>query len=146
MNVQHAKRFSFVPVQVLVMHFVRPADSAHIRVARMREPFETLMDDHIMHEEVSKSIRHHAKSYSLQPVYTFQRAEKNTQKAGNSEDDEEGIVLFKKARFGIVMIFVQVPEKSMHYVFMGSPGDGLHDNESAKEYCYVNEPLHLSVL
>jgi hypothetical protein len=112
----------------------------------MCEPFEALMNDHIVHEKVSKTIRHYAEANGLQPVHALKRAKKNAQKTGYGKDDKEGIVLFKKTGFGIVMVFVQVPQEPVHHEFMCCPGDSLHDAEGANEYRYVYKPVHTSVL
>jgi hypothetical protein len=65
------------------------------------------------------------------------------QDTGYSENDEEGIVLFKKSGLCPVMILVQVPQKTMHHKFMGTPGESLHDNECSDEDEYIIKYLHL---
>src|SRR5688572_6102072 len=120
-----------------MMHFVRPAYGAHISIIGAGKPFKALVNDHIVHHEISKAIGHYAKAYCLQPVHFAQCTEKNTKKARHREDDEEGIVLFKKTGLRLMMILVQVPEQTMHDVFMRKPGNAFHDNESANQYGYV---------
>jgi hypothetical protein len=58
-------------------------------------------------------------------------AKKDQQHAGNSKDDKEAIVLFKKTRFNLVMIAMQNPKKAMHNETMGEPGNTFHQNESS---------------
>ncbi len=74
-----------------------PAYGADISIAGPAEPFEALVDDHIVDEEISKAIGHHPKSDGLQPIYFIEGAKQDTKETGNGEDDKEGIVLFKEA-------------------------------------------------
>src|SRR5688572_16719353 len=55
---QHTERFAFVFIQVPVMHFVRPPDRSYISIVRSREPFETLVNDHIVYQEIRSSVCH----------------------------------------------------------------------------------------
>jgi hypothetical protein len=49
--------------------------------------------------------------------------------ARNGENKEESIVFFEEAWFYLVVVFVEVPKKSMHHIFMGEPGGKLHEKE-----------------
>src|SRR5689334_5510346 len=99
MHHQHAKAFSFMTVQMLVMHFMRPADRPYISIPAFGKPFETLMGDHIMHQEISRPIRHDTKTDRLHPPNKIKCTKKYQQKTGHSKDDKEPIILFKKTRF-----------------------------------------------
>ncbi|WP_315820013.1 hypothetical protein [Paraflavitalea speifideaquila] len=52
-------------IKVPVVHFVGPADGANVGIVGPGKPFETLMDDNIMHQEISKAIGHDAKTNGL---------------------------------------------------------------------------------
>lgn len=132
MHKQHPKTFAFVPVKMLMMHLMRPADGTDIGAVAAGEPFETLMNDNIMHQEIAKAIGHDAKADGLYPPHMTECANINQQDAGYSKDDEERIILFKKTWFCLVMILVQVPEKPMHDITMGQPGNSFHHQKGKK--------------
>src|SRR5574338_1450197 len=72
-HVQHAETFAIMTIQVFMMHFMRPANSPYISVIAPGKPFEALMNDHIMHQEISKPVRHDPKADRLHPPYTIKR-------------------------------------------------------------------------
>jgi hypothetical protein len=96
-------------IKVFVVHLMRPTYCTHIGIIATGKPFKALVNDYIMHQEISKTVSHDTKAYSLQPVHFIYRSEEYTQKAWYREDDKEGIILFKKTRPFLVMVFVQVP-------------------------------------
>jgi hypothetical protein len=54
------------------------------------------------------------------------------QPAWNGENQKEGIIFLEYVPTGFMMVLVQVPQKTVHYIFVGSPGNGFHDGESAE--------------
>ena len=51
----------------------------------------------------------------------------------DGKDHEEGVVFFKEAGFYVVVVFVEVPEEAVHYVFVGGPGNEFHYAECAEQ-------------
>lgn len=46
---------------------------------------------------------------------------------GNAKKKEEVIVVFKESfRLLVMMVFMQVPEYAVHYIFMGKPCYAFH--------------------
>ncbi len=43
--------------EVLVMHFMCPAQGAYIRVIAAAEPFDALMDDHFVNQEIGQPVK-----------------------------------------------------------------------------------------
>src|SRR5258706_12788029 len=111
-----------------MMHFMTPADRPYISAVAPGKPFEPLVDDHIMHDKIGEPIYHDTKSYGLHPPGMIKSSEVDQQYTWYSEDHKESIVLFKKSWFCPVMVFVQVPQKTMHHKFMGAPGHSFHYN------------------
>src|SRR5688572_15025216 len=128
-NPKHTKTFTLVSVKMFMMHFMCPTDRTYISAVASCEPFETLMNDHIMYNKIRKAISHDPKTDRLHPPYMIISAEIDQQHAWNCENDKEGIVLFKKTRFFLVMITMKCPQKSMHHKSMSKPGHTFHDNE-----------------
>jgi hypothetical protein len=56
---------------------------------------------------------------------------KYQQHTGDGKDDKKRIIFFEKTGLHLVMIFMQVPKKTMHYILMGKPGHSFHGNKSA---------------
>jgi hypothetical protein len=106
---QHAKAFSFVFIQVFMVHLMCPSYGAYISAATSREPFETLMNDDIMYQEISGTIAHYAQAYGLHPPYMIDGAQQDQQETGQGKNDKEPIILLKEARLFLMMIPMQVP-------------------------------------
>ena len=126
-----------MPVKMLVMHFMCPANGTNIAVIAAGKPFESLVNDDIMHQKIPGTIGHDAKTYRLHPPYIIKCAEIDQQYTWYGEDDKEGIILFKKAGLHLVMIFMQIPKKTMHDIPMCKPCNTFHDYESGSENKYV---------
>ena len=61
-HIEHSEALAIMPVQVPVVHLMRPTDGADIGIVAPGKPSETLMNDHIMHEEVCDAIGHDPES------------------------------------------------------------------------------------
>lgn len=133
MDIQHAETLPVFLAKMLVVHLVRPADGPHIGIPAPGEPFEALMDDDVMYHEISESIRHDTKTYGLHPPDPVLTSEHDQQHAGYGKYDEEGIILFEESGLHLVMILMQIPQKSMHHPFMRGPGDAFHEEESQEQ-------------
>jgi len=98
-----------MPVQMFMVHFMCPPDGPYIIVVTTGKPFKPLMNDYIMYHEVSKAIGHDTKTNRLYPPNVIKSTGVDQQNARHCKNDKERIILFKKARLCLVMIFVQVP-------------------------------------
>jgi hypothetical protein len=120
-----------------MVHLVGPSDRTYVGIVTAGKPFETLVDDHVMDEEVGKTVSHDAEADRLLPPDIMLESEHDEQETGHSENEKESIVLFKKTRFHLVMIPVQVPEEPMHDPFVGCPGNAFHEEESTYQNQYI---------
>jgi hypothetical protein len=123
---QHPETFTIMPVEVFVVHFMRPSNGADIGIIAAGKPLETLMNDYIMHQEIGEAIGHDAKANRLHPPDMVVGAEKYQQHAGDSEDHKKGIIFLKKTRFHLMVVAMQIPQKPMHHVSVGKPGYTFH--------------------
>src|SRR5437868_2683364 len=96
-------------VEMTVMHLMRPAYTAYVPVVASCEPFETLMNDHFMHNKISESIQRNTEAYCGNNICLLLKSEHDAEPTWNSEDEKEGVVLFKNPSTFLVMIAVQVP-------------------------------------
>src|SRR6218665_1579264 len=119
---------------MLVVHFMRPANGFYISIIAAGKPFKALMNDYFMYQKISKPIQCYSKTYGSQPIYFVLQAKHDTQPTGYCKNEKEGIVFFKKTGRWLMMIFVQVPQKSMHNIAVCKPGNGLHCKETCEYY------------
>src|SRR5215203_568746 len=101
------------------------------------------MNDNVMYQKIPATISHNAKPNCLHPPYIVKCAEINQKDTWYSKDDKERIVLFKKTRLHLVMIFMQIPQESMHEITMGKPCNTFHNYKSCSKHKYVKNPGHL---
>lgn len=115
-----------------MVHLMGLPECAEVHIVCAVKPVKALMDQHIMHEKVARSVHHDTQSDKKPEVESVFCSEQHEHKAGYREDEEEEIILFEEARFGLVMVFMEVPHKTVHNKFMGAPGDPFHKGKSAE--------------
>jgi len=72
-------------------------------------------------------------------------AKHDAEPARDCEDEKEYVVLFEKLFARIMMIFVQIPQKTVHHIFMRQPRDGFHDAKCRKRNKNIDEPHYKKV-
>jgi hypothetical protein len=105
-----------------------------IDVARTLQPFDSLVDEDLMHEEIGDPIDQDPET-DPQPrrVKTFYASDDEQSDGRDREDQEEGIVPFQEAVVVLlVMVGMQVPKESVHHVLMRGPCHEFHEQESAQ--------------
>jgi len=143
-DIEHAKTFALVFVEVLVVHLVGPPDRTDIGIVASRKPLESLVDDHIMDNKIRKAVGHDAKADAVEPpktggLHTIHDA----QHAGDGKNHKKSIVLLKKARLYLVMVFVKVPKKPMHDPTVGAPGNGFHQQKNTQYNQKIQNDYHV---
>jgi hypothetical protein len=143
-NIKHAKTLPLVFVQVLVVHLVRPPDGTDIGIVASGKPFEPLVDDHIMDNEISKPISHDAKANGMQPPKTRRlHTVHDAQHAGNGKNHKKGIIFLEKARLYLMMVLVKIPEKTMHDPTVGAPSNGFHQQKNTQNNQKIQNGYHV---
>lgn len=133
-NIQHTKALPVLLAQMLMVHLMGPADGAYISIPTSGEPLETLMDDHVMHHEIGETIRHDPETDRLHPPDPVLASEHDQQHAGYGKYDKKSVVLLEESGLHLMMIAMQIPEKSMHHPLMCGPGDAFHEDEGQQQY------------
>jgi len=124
--------------EVLVVHFMRPANGADIGVVAAGKPFKPLVNDHFVHQKIRDTVQCKSRADGDAPVLLVNNTQHDEQPARHRKNEEEGIVLFKKAGAFVVMVFVEVPQKTVHYITVHQPGNAFHEQEGNKGDRYVN--------
>jgi hypothetical protein len=97
-------------VQVLVVHFMRAPDRCEITVLTVPEKAEALVNENIVHQEISETINGNTKADEEQEIITVLHSDKKADDTGNGEDQEEEIIVLEETlRLLVVMVFVQDP-------------------------------------
>ena len=132
-NDEHTEAFAVFFTQVFVVHLMRPADSADIAVVAAGKPFEPLVNNHFMYQEIGSSVQGDSETNGCHPVHLVLQTQHDAEPAGDGKNEEEGIVFLKKARPFLVMVFMKVPKKTVHHIPVRHPGNAFHHDER-KQY------------
>ena len=124
--IEHPKALAILFAQVFVVYFVRPAQCQEVPHLCVSKPLEPLVDQYIVHQEVSDPIERDAHSDKQQYIDLGLQTSDHQQRAGQGKYQKESIVFLKELALGAVVVFVQIPQQPVHYVFVGEPGNDLH--------------------
>jgi hypothetical protein len=127
-NPQHAKALPVFFIEVFVMDLVGLPDGSKIGVFGVSEPFESSVDEDVMHQEITQPIGGNACSNPKTEV-TVNAARHKAPSTGHGENQKEGIVLLEKSGFVLMMIPVEIPHGAMHEVFVSTPSHPFHGAE-----------------
>jgi hypothetical protein len=101
-----------------------------IYVVGFREPFETLVDKHIVNHEICDTVKGYADADEEHKAISGHKTADTEKSYGDAgKHDKEIIVLFEELLRLVVVIFMQFPEQAMHDVFMREPGYTFHEAE-----------------
>ncbi len=118
-----------------MMYFVSSSNGFEISIIRSGQPFESLMNEDIVYHEIGESIQGNACTYPQSWIECFTApSQENKCHAWNSKNQKEEVIFFKEPFvFMGMMILVEIPQQSMHDVFVGKPGNAFHKNESCDD-------------
>ena len=120
-----------------MMYFVRFSERSEIYIVGPGEPFESLVNKHVMHQEVCDSIKGNTHTDEEHKAVPFNKIPYSEEKHGNrGKHHKKVVILLEEMRRFIVMILMQIPEQAMHNVLVGEPGNAFHETES--EYYNTN--------
>ena len=129
---------------MLVVHFMCSAYGSEVPIIRVAEPLRALMDENIVYQEISQSIKRNSRSDPYTHIgNTVTHAEKEQRDRRRCEDQEESIVAFENASVVLFMvILVQRPKATVHHEFMREPRDELHQQECQDHRSDIDQPGH----
>ena len=128
---QHPKALTIFFAQVFVVNLVRFADGHEVGVFRALEPRKPLMDEHVVDEEIRQTIQGNARTNPESEV-SSQASRDEAVRAGDGENQKEGVVFLEKTGAIRVVILVEVPHRSVHEVFVRQPGHAFHGDEGGQ--------------
>jgi len=123
-----------------MMNFVSAAHASSIFIIGFFEPFKTLVYEDVMNHKVGDSVGQNPQTDRETPpkVKNFmQNFEANTDAC---KEYKEEIIFFEPTIMLFVMvIFMDIPQKSMHHVFMDEPCVKFHYPKSHQKYQYPEQ-------
>lgn len=129
-NEQHPKTFTFFFTKVLVMNLVGFADRPEVTIISPGKPLKTLVDEDVVNKKVCDAVKQDPQpNVDQEAQLGVDRTKNETTCAWYGKNEKESIVLFKESRSSNVVVFVQVPQKTVHDVFVGKPGNEFHEQK-----------------
>ncbi len=126
---------------------MRPANSPGIPVIGVSEHFEALVDEYIVHKKIGQTVCKNPQTNGKSRPKAKIAPTNKTPNANQSIKKKKIIVTFPPASVVfVVMVLVQIPQKTVHDVFMGKPGHEFHNAESYYENEYPKEGGHRCLL
>src|SRR3970040_1409453 len=115
-----------------MVHFVRFSQADQVLVIGVFEPLNPLVNQDIMYHEITKSVKCDPESDEKQIVHAALYAKVKKSDAGCCENHKKDIVSFENVGiFGLVMIGMEIPHRSVHNVLVSHPSHAFHEKEDA---------------
>ena len=129
MHHEQSERLAFLFRGFGVVSAVGAQDSAGVQAVELPEPPETLVDVHVVDEEIGESVQRYTDADKKHPEVRRHTAIHVAKRRRDSKHEEKTVVFFKKPVFGVlglVMVFVPVPQNAVHDIFVCEPGHKFH--------------------
>jgi len=119
------------------MYFVCTSQPFCVPIIGVSKKLETLMNKNIMHYKISSAIRHNSQTDRKSCPKAFVTPEIKTGHTNDCIEDKKGIITLKPTFVIFVMVvFVKLPQKTMHDVFMCKPRHKLHGRKGSQKNEY----------
>ena len=143
MHSQQSERLPFFLFLFGMVGAVCAQDGTGIRAVELFEPGKTAVDVYVVDEEIRESVQRNAHTDEKHPKMWRHAAKHVTKSGWNGKNKEKTVVFFKKTVFvvfGLVVIFVPVPQNAVHHVFVREPGHKFHTDVCGKRYQNIKKP------
>jgi hypothetical protein len=89
--------------------------------------------------EIGKAVASNAQTYKKEVIKTSIGTEVKKYDAGYGKNDKENIISLKNMGvFGLVMVCVKIPHKTVHHIFVGEPSNAFHEQKNSKGNKKIN--------
>jgi hypothetical protein len=113
---------------VLVVNFMGLPKPTKIPVIHVVKPLESPVNKDVMDQEVGYTVVQDSQSNGNQYGIGGQ-SNYDARTTGNRKNDKEQIILFKEPLTWLVVVFMEIPEESVHDIPMRQPGDSFHGDQ-----------------
>jgi len=115
-----------------MMYFMCFSESDEVFVFSVFEPLKTLMNQNIVNQKVTGTVKRNAASNKKQIIESALNTKVKQDDTRNRKNDKENIIALKSMLvFWLMMIGVKIPHKSVHYIFMRKPSNTFHEQKNA---------------
>lgn len=129
-----------------VVGAVGTQNTTRVGAVELTEPLETLVDVHVVNQEIRQAVQRNTHSDEQHPKVRSQSTDHVAEHAGDGKHQEKAVVLFKKTFLfvpGLVVVFVPAPQPAVHQVFVRKPGHEFHAGIGGKRDEQVTDPGHV---
>jgi len=126
----------------IVVFQVRFYRCPEVSVREILQHRNALVHIHIVEHKIGESIKEDADAQAQEVAVWVNYPEVDKQDAGNGKNHRENIVPLNFTSIADVMVFVQHPQKSMHYIFMGKPGHKFHKKKCCDYQHDIQKKFH----
>ncbi len=88
-----------------MVHFMRSSDGFDVTVVQMGKIFKSLVDDNFMNNKIGQSIQRNTNTNVKSKIVEHASGDVAIG-TWNCKNQEKAIILFKKTRFNLMMVFV----------------------------------------
>jgi uncharacterized membrane protein len=112
---------------MFVVHFMTFAKGYQIFVFGIFEQLKSLMDKNIVHNKITQSVSKNSQSNEKLVVKTSFCPKIKQQNTGYGKNHEKQIIALENMGvFGLVMVGMQIPQKTVHHKFVRAPSHAFH--------------------
>jgi hypothetical protein len=97
------------------------------------------MDEDIVHQKIGKTIDGNAHTDIETHIESAGHSEKHQDHTWNGKNQKEGIILFEETGFRLMVVFMEIPAKTVHHIFMRKPGYEFHKQEGGSNGNDIDE-------
>ncbi len=99
----------------------------------------------IMNQEIDQSVNGDTDPDNIEPEVRSCLADDVRKRRGDCKNEKEAVIFLKKPVFvvvGSVMVFMPIPQHTVHQVFMGGPGHKFHGEKGGNRDEHIEENQH----
>ena len=97
------------------------------------------MDYHLVSKNIGYAIEQNSDTDIKPKIATRHDSEHHIQPTWDGKDQSKKIIFLKETIMRTVMIFMKIPRKSVHHIFMRKPRHKFHGPEGCENPKYVDE-------
>jgi hypothetical protein len=130
---------------MLVVHLVGASQRFGVSGIGVAKPLKALMYEHIVHQEVGQPIGQYTQAYSQAVIENLITPQHEISDTHRCVKNKKGIVTLKNTVvISFVVVRMQVPQETVHHIFVGGPGHTLHTCKNPNKYQNVDQNFHQS--
>lgn len=119
---------------MFVMYFMTFAKGNQIFVFGILEQLQSLVNDDVVHDKITQSVGKNSQTDEEAVIKTGLCPKIKQQNTGNGKNHEKQIIALENMGvFRLVVIGVQIPQKTVHHVFVRQPSHAFHQQISGQK-------------